>query len=98
MSGGVYLSRVQIFREYRKNRRIFAGLLLFFVLLLITGLIVADFSINSLKSSDAGISLLCFIPEDGYLEVSILNRKIFFNTSRLQSDLEKIKQFLRSIL
>lgn len=67
-----------------------------FVLILVTGSCIADYSVNSLMRSEECVSLLSLRNKGSYYEISFLNKRFYFNTEYIERDLKRIREILKT--
>ena len=88
------MSRLERFREARKYRRkIFSSIFLFF-LVLITGLCIVDYTTNSLLKDENRIKIFSVQSGDSYIEIAFMNNKLRLDTTYIEKDRKKIREFL----
>ena len=88
------MSRVERFREARKYRRkIFSSIFLFF-LLLITGICIVDYTTNSLLKNENCINIFSIQSGDSYIEIAFMNNRFRLDTTYIEKDRKKIREFL----
>jgi len=88
------MSRLERFREARKYRRkIFSSIFLFF-LVLITGICIVDYTTNSLLKNENCISIFYIQSGDSYVEITFMNNKFRLDTTYIERDRQKIREFL----
>lgn len=73
-------------------------LLFFCFVLLISGILLADSSVNSIQTGDGGVRLFSITRNDRYAEISVFNRSIYFDLRRLESDFARVRTLLYHIL
>lgn len=87
------MSRVDRFRQYRYIRRKIAASFILFVLLMITGIFVADYSVNSILRNEKKINIVSIKAVKGnFIEISLMNQRIYINTRYINRDLKRIKE------
>ena len=91
-------NRVEKYREARRYRRRYASLFFLFFFLLVSGILISDYSLNYLMNNETGLGIMSFENKDTYVAVSVLNYRMQINISYIRSDLEKAAEFIREIL
>ncbi|AUS95924.1 hypothetical protein CDQ84_07610 [Clostridium thermosuccinogenes] len=93
------MGRVERFREIRISRRKFRLSFLFFFLLVITGLCVVDYSVNSIMKNEYSVEFVSLEREGSSLySLNIFDHKIYINTEYVEKDFRRIKSAINSIL
>ncbi|MCX8130998.1 MAG: hypothetical protein N3I35_12980 [Clostridia bacterium] len=92
------MNRVERFKVERKFRLKCTLLIVLFLILILTGICVSDYSINTLMKNEKKISLITVKQEGSFnMSVSIMNIAIHLDTSYFSKDLKKIKEKLKEI-
>ena len=71
--------------------------MIFCLFLLVSGLCIVDYSVNSLLRNNSAISMITLKNKGDFVELSVLNRRLYFNTAYMSSDMEKIRRAIKSI-
>lgn len=93
------MKRVERFKEIRiKQRRIVISLFLFFFMI-ISGICISDYSVNSLMKNENRIGLVTLEKKDASLYLlNILNIEIYINTRYVEEDFKKVKSVVAAML
>jgi len=91
------LNRVEKFREIRKIKRKVAVSFLLFMLILLIGTGVADYSVNNLMKNEKSVNIISFHDNSEYFEINIMNFRLYFNTTYLDRDYHRFLDFLSKI-
>ena len=91
------MNRVERFKEVRKLKRKYMLVVLFLILFMISGICIADYSINNLMYDDNHIEVISIHNSGAYLEISILKSKIYINTTSMKKDYEKVKGLITGL-
>lgn len=87
------MNRLEKFRESRRYRRkIFSSFFLFFSLLL-TGICLVDYSVNSLMNGESRINIVLVQSEESKVEITLMNKKFRLDTKYIKKDMKKIRDF-----
>jgi len=93
------MSRLEKYRQIRINKRKFSLLMLLFFVVIITGLCIADYSINGIMKNDYSIE---FVSVDkvgpALYSLNIFDYRFLVNTKYVEKDFQKIKDLADSIL
>ena len=92
------MSRLERFRELRKNRRRLFFLFFSSFLLLGIGICVVDYTTNFLLRNEKRLNIVTFHSENTQVEISVMNRPLRLDTRYLMNDIEYIKKRLRDII
>jgi len=92
------VSRLEKFREIRKNRRRLFFLFFSSFLLLGIGICVVDYTTNFLLRNEKRLNIVTFHSENTQVEISVMNRPLRLDTRYLMNDIEYIKKRLRDII
>lgn len=91
------MSRLEKFREIRKNRRRLFFLFFSSFLLLGTGICVVDYSTSFLIRNEKRLNIVTFHSEDTQVEIKVMNKPLRFDTKYLVNDIEYIRKRLKEI-
>lgn len=91
------MNRVERFRQLRKSRRKYILVVILFIMLVISGICIVDYSINSLMYDNNQIEVLSFRNSDNCFEISILKNKFYVNTTYMKRDYEKLKGLITGL-
>ena len=85
-------SRVQKFRKIRKNRNKMISVVVIFLLFVLIGISVSDYSINALMNNQTRIEM---VQQDNSAFVfNFLNHKIYLKKDFLNVEFQQIKKLL----
>lgn len=87
------MSRLERFREIRNNRRKIFFLFLLSFLLLGTGICIVDYTTNFLMRNEKGIKIISFNKKETGIEIKLMNRLLWFDTSKLKNDFDYIRGY-----
>lgn len=88
------MNRHDRFKTERVMRRKLSLTLFFCCVMLVTGMCVVDYSNNILIMNKAEFGIVAVHNYKTYLEVSILNEKLYFNTKYISRDIEQLTKLL----
>lgn len=89
------MNRVERFRQRRHFRIKCYFIFLISFLLMVAGILATDYSMSTLMNKKSGIGLATIQPYgEHYYEITVLDKKIYFNTEYIKRDLSKIKSWL----
>lgn len=91
------MNRVEKFRKIRIQRRKYFSSFFLFLVILWAGAFVADYSGGMLMGNETRSGIVAFTNTGSYLEISVLNEKVFINTERLSKDLSNMKKFFSGL-
>jgi len=93
------VNRVERFRQYRHSKRKIIFIFLLFILLISTGLLVADYSVNSIMLNERKIEIISLVKlDDSYMELSLMKNKLYINTRYISRDCERLKDTLKNLI
>jgi len=87
-------SRLEKFRELRHIKRRFKYTVLLMIVTCIAGIFVVDYSVSSLLTEKRGIYIIAFKKMKSYIEMSIMDEKIYIDTHYLADDISKLKKIV----
>jgi hypothetical protein len=87
------MSRRDRFKRERVLRRKFSLTLFLCFALLAAGFCAVDYSTNSLMYDRTGFGFFTVNHYKNHLELSFFNEKVYFNTSYLSRDMDRLVQF-----
>lgn len=95
----VYMSRLEKYRQIRINKRKFRLSMLMFLIVIITGLCIADYSINGLMKNEYAIE---FVSVDkvgpSLYSINIFDYRFLINTEYVEKDFNRVRSTIGSIL
>lgn len=91
------MSRLERFRELRKNRRRLFFLFFSSFLLLGIGICVVDYTTNFLIKNEKRLNIVTFHSEDTQVEIRVMNKPLRFDTRYLVNDIEYIRKRMKDI-
>ena len=92
------MSRVEKYKQMRGLKQRYLISILLFMFLLVTGICIADSSINGLMAGGRGLNIFSVKNYGNSLEVVFMNKKVYLNTQYIQRDLENIRKEADKIL
>lgn len=95
----MFMSRFEKFRQIRKMRMKCFFTVLFTFVLMLSGIIAVDYSLDGLMERDKGFALASFEPyNDNYYKVEVMGKCVYINTGYIKSDIERFKEYIRDLL
>ncbi|MDP4091871.1 MAG: hypothetical protein Q8920_00750 [Bacillota bacterium] len=92
------MSRLEKYKEKRKRKRRYIISLIFVLTLFITGIFVADYSVNYMISGEKKTGVFNVQSRDGtHTDIIIFDRKLTLNTYYLQRDYKNLIKFIKNI-
>jgi hypothetical protein len=85
------MGRLEKFRQARNIRHKYFLSAVIFLFLLVAGMVIADYSVNSLIEGDMGVSVFAVENSGKYIEITFMNQKLYVNTQYINRDLGKLK-------
>lgn len=93
------MSRVEEYRQKRHLKRKYAAAFILFLFIITAGICMSDYSFNSIMNNEKHLELIRFTKESGsYLEINLMNKKLFVNIKYISQDFQKIKNDAEKIL
>lgn len=92
------MNRLERYRQIRAWKRKFFFSFLMFFILLSAGITLADYSTNRLMHNENRMSLVAFHNRGSYLEVSLMNQKVYVDIQKLHGDLDGLLERFRLLL
>jgi hypothetical protein len=86
------MSRLEKYKQLRSLRQRYFISVLLFLFLLVTGICIADSSINGLMSGGSGLNLFSVKKYENSLELVFMNKKLYLNTQYIQHDLQNLRR------
>lgn len=93
-NGGKYMKRSEIHKSIKLYKRRCRSVLFMSTILTIAGIIVADYSINSLMGSSKRINVISFENKDSEFELNIMNYKVYPDSGLIAKLTEQMKNIL----
>lgn len=88
------MNRLEKFKLKRCLRQKYLSAALIFLFLLTAGFMLADYETNTLITGHQGIEFISVENKQTYLEIILMNQKIFINTQYINRDAERFKNEL----
>lgn len=89
------MSRLEKYREIRITRKRYLLSVIIFLMLIIPGLCIVDYSVNSIMKGENRIDVLAIKNiKSQYIEITLMNRKHYINTVYLRRDYERFKKII----
>ncbi len=86
------MNRVERLKEKKTHKRKYVCLAILFFSVVFTGICTADYSINSLMNNQKCIKIFTYRNYgESSFEISVMNKKVHFNTKYIERDINKIK-------
>jgi hypothetical protein len=86
------MNRVEEFKILRKHKRKCIFILIFFLTIIITGILVSDFSINGIIKNENKVELLKFENgKDTTIKLNVLNKVFDLHYGGVVNDFDEIK-------
>jgi len=84
--------RLEKYRSIRRQRRKYRCVVIFFLILLLVGLCIVDYSSNYLIKNEHRIAFVAIKSLDDYnYEICFFNKKFYISTYIIKQDIENIK-------
>ncbi|MDQ2087536.1 hypothetical protein RBH29_13975 [Herbivorax sp. ANBcel31] len=94
---GITMKRLEKYRTIRVERKrcIFISIICFVIIC--TGILIVDYSLNGLMNNEDSINLLGIKKiEGGYYHITMFNKNLYFNTDYIQEDLNDFVEWVKS--
>lgn len=91
------MNRLEKFRQIRQVKRKFLSIVFLCVFLLISGICIVDYSVNSLIRNNKNVGLIELKSSKSYIEVCLLNNKLYINTSYINRDIKRIRKLVSDV-
>ena len=91
------LNRLEKFKLRRSLRKKYLSAVFIFFFILTAGLMSADYGTNTLMTGHQGIEFISFENRQSYLEIILLNKKIYIDTRYINRDAERLKNELTRV-
>lgn len=88
------MNRLEKFKQRRCLRKKYLSAAFVFFFILTAGLMSADYATNALMTGHQGIEFISFENRQTYLEIVLMNQKIYINTRYINRDTERLKNEL----
>lgn len=88
------MNRLEKFKQRRCLRKQYLSAAFIFLFILTAGLMSADYATNALMTGHQGIEFLSVENRQTYLEIILLNQKIYINTNYINRDIDRLKNAL----
>jgi hypothetical protein len=86
------MGRLESFKQIRVTRRRYILSAFIFIMLMIPGICISDYSVNSILMNEKRIEIVGIKNVNNtYLELNLLKKKYYINIKYLQRDYEKVK-------
>ncbi|HEX3030090.1 MAG TPA: hypothetical protein VHT34_12490 [Clostridia bacterium] len=92
------MNRVDVFRQKRQFRRKIKIVVITFLLFILAGIVIADYSVNSLMKDENRIEMVTMDNKKDYYVFDLLGKKIYIKLTHIKNDCEKVKDMIRSII
>lgn len=93
------MSRVEQFRTVRQTRLKYSISFLLFFILLITGICVVDYAVNSITRNVNKIDIISVKSiDESYYELSFANEEFYLDTKYIKRDFTRLKNSIMRIL
>ena len=90
------MNRVEKFRQNRQLKLKIWIAFIFFLVIILTGIAVADYSVNSIMRNERRIEIFSIKEVSGTLiQISIMNQKLDINTKYIKRDYGRLMDFLQ---
>lgn len=86
------MSRLEKYKQLRSLRQRYFISVLLFLFLLVTGICIADSSINGLMVGSSGLNIFSVKNYEGSLQIVFMNQKVYLNTQYIQRDLQNLRK------
>lgn len=95
---GIRMGRLERFREARIQRKRYILSAVLIAVLFLSGVCIADYSVNSLLKNEKRIDILTMQKINNYyFEINFLNQKLFINTTYIKRDFENFKGLVKQL-
>lgn len=92
------MGRLERFKEIRVTRRRYILSILIFLMLMIPGICISDYSINSILRNEKRIEVVGVRNiNNSYIELDLLKRKYYINIKYLFRDYENVRKRIMGI-
>ena len=88
------MNRLEKFKQRRCLRQKYLSAALISFFLLTAGFMLADYATNTLMTGHQGIEFISVENKQTYLEIILMNQKIYINTQYINRDAERFKNEL----
>ena len=68
-----------------------------FLILAVSGIVVADRSMNRLINNEQGLQIIALRNQGSYLEFSFMNYNVYFNVENVLRDFNKLKSMAEGL-
>ncbi|MCX7710429.1 MAG: hypothetical protein N2484_11345 [Clostridia bacterium] len=93
------MGRVERFRQNRQTRRRITAAVTVFLVIMITGIAVADYSISCIMMNQDHIEIISAKEINGsFIQISFMNQKYYINTKYIKRDYNRLKEFAKNKL
>ncbi|MCX7842677.1 MAG: hypothetical protein N2489_06345 [Clostridia bacterium] len=90
------MGRLEKFKQERRNRRIVGLSLLLFFILVISGILVADYSVNTLMRNEKHINIVSFERVgESLIHIKFMDAGIYINTTYIRRDYQRLRDALK---
>lgn len=92
------MNRLEKYRYIRNGRRRCRLAITLSLLIMLSGIIVADSSMNSLMNRESGLGIISIRPYgDSHYYIEFLNEDIYINVKYIKEDIKSFKNWLSQI-
>ncbi len=88
------MNRVDKFKRARSIRKRYMLSVALFFLVMVTGVIITDYSLNSLLKDEKGLNIIQVKSVDNILEVWFMNNRFYINTKYIARDYRNFKNYI----
>ena len=86
------MNRVDYYRQLRQRRRRCLISIVLFIMFVFAGIYAADYSTKKLMGDSVTASLFGVYNYENYVELELMNRKVYINKSHIQNDLKSLRE------
>ena len=91
------MKRAKKFKELRQIRKKVVLSFLVFILLMTTGILTADYSVNSLMENVSYVAVISSKRlNNSFIEIDIMNKKLYVCTAYIDRDYKRLKNFMKN--
>ncbi len=88
------MSRLEKYRQLRGLKQRYFISVLVFLFLLVTGICIADSSINGLMAGGSGLNIFSVKNDGDSVQVVFMNQKVYLNTQYIRHDMQRLEDGL----
>lgn len=92
------MNRLEKYKQIRNLKQKYLLSIFLFVMLLVSGMCIADYSTNKLMGEGNGINLFTMKNNNSYMEIIFLNQRLYINTQYINRDIGRLKNEASKLL